>query len=61
MRGGLSFSHGHLYQLLTNPVYVGDIRHGKNIYSGEHDQVIDQECWDAVQAKLQENAVNRQS
>ena len=61
MRGGLPFSHGHLYQLLTNPVYVGDIKHGKKVYPGEHDQIIDQECWDAVWAKLQENAVTRQS
>jgi len=60
-RGGLPFSHGHLYQLLTNPVYVGNIRHRKKVYAGEHDQIIDEECWDAVQAKLQINAVTRQS
>ena len=25
--GGQPFTRGHLYQLLTNPIYVGDVAH----------------------------------
>jgi hypothetical protein len=29
-RGGKPFSRGHLYGLLSNPIYVGQIAHGAN-------------------------------
>jgi site-specific DNA recombinase len=46
------FSRGGLYQLLTNPVYIGKIRHKDAIYDGEHTAIIDQALWDAVQQQL---------
>lgn len=45
-------SRGGLYQLLSNPVYLGKIRHKDAIYDGEHAAIIDQELWDAVQQQL---------
>ncbi len=55
-RGGAPFSRGHIHQVLTNPVYIGRIRHGAKTYPGVHDAIIDQATWDAVQSKLAENA-----
>jgi hypothetical protein len=46
------FSRGGLYQLLSNPVYIGKIRHKDAIYDGEHSAIIDQALWDAVQQQL---------
>ena len=55
-RGGAPFSRGHIHQVLTNPVYIGRIRHGAKTYTGAHDAIIDQSTWDAVQTKLSLNA-----
>jgi site-specific DNA recombinase len=53
--GGSLFSRGQLYNLLSNPIYIGQIRHkGKN-YEGQHPAIIDQQLWDAVQAKITDN------
>jgi DNA invertase Pin-like site-specific DNA recombinase len=41
--GGIPFGRGHIYQILSNTLYVGDIRHKENIYPGQHDAVIDRE------------------
>lgn len=51
--GGEYFSRGALHALLTNPVYIGKIRHIDQIHEGLHDAIIPQELWDAVQDKLQ--------
>ena len=41
-----------LYQLLSNPVYIGKIRHKENVYDGAHAAIIDQDLWDAVEQQL---------
>jgi len=52
MRGGRPFSRGHLYRLLSNPIYVGRIAHKDQSYEGQHPAIIDSETWDAVQKRL---------
>ena len=54
--GGLSFSRGHLYRLLANPVYVGGISHKGVVHPGQHQAILAQAVWDAVQAQLAQNA-----
>ena len=54
--GGTAFSRGHLYSLLSNPIYIGRIPHKERSYEGEHDAIIDVETWDKVQAQLATNA-----
>lgn len=54
--GGVYFSRGALHSLLTNPVYIGKIRHVDKIHEGLHDAIISQDLWDAVQDKLQSKA-----
>jgi DNA invertase Pin-like site-specific DNA recombinase len=36
--------------LLTNPFYIGHVRHGEDLYPGQHEPLIDRETWDQVQA-----------
>jgi len=43
---------GKLYYMLSNPIYVGRIRHGSAIYRGEHRPIIEEDVFDAVQARL---------
>jgi DNA invertase Pin-like site-specific DNA recombinase len=53
--GGKPFSRGHLYCILTNPIYIGQLSHKGWIHEGQHPAIIDQQIWDAVQAKLASN------
>jgi site-specific DNA recombinase len=39
------FSRGHLYWLLSDPVYAGDIRHKDQIVPGQHEAIIDRYLW----------------
>jgi DNA invertase Pin-like site-specific DNA recombinase len=54
--GGKTFGRGHLYSLLSNPIYIGRIRHKGRSYEGEHEALIDAGTWDKVQAQLTMNA-----
>jgi len=59
--GGVYYSRGALYQLLKNPVYVGDIKHRDQRYRGEHEAVVSTELWDAVQTKLKSTHQGRRT
>src|SRR5271169_4026672 len=41
--------------ILNNRIYLGEIPHKENSYTGEHAAIIDQELWQKVHAKLAEN------
>ena len=56
-----TFSRGHLYWLLSNPVYAGDIRHRDQVVPGQHQAIIDRDIWEAVQQKLKGQARQRTS
>ena len=58
-RGGIPFRRGSLFYLLKNPVYRGKIIHKGKVYDGEHEAIVGQELWDAVQAQLAEKAPPR--
>lgn len=54
--GGNAFCRGHLYRILSNPIYIGRIPHRDRSHDGEHEAIIDAETWDKVQAQLAMNA-----
>ena len=54
--GGLTFTRGHLYRILQNPVYIGRIPHKDTSYKGKHKPIINQETWQKVQDQLEANA-----
>jgi site-specific DNA recombinase len=53
--GGVSFARGHLYYLLRNRLYIGEIRHRDRWYPGEHTAIVPRDLWDKVQAQLNGN------
>ena len=54
--GGLPFTRGHLYRLLSSPMYVGGISHKGVVYPGQHQAIVGKDVWDAVQTQLADNA-----
>jgi len=54
--GGKAFSRGALYELLSNPVYVGEIRHRKERHPGQHEPIMDRDLWERVQRQLHDQA-----
>ena len=51
-QGGNLFERGHIYQILTNPIYAGKIRHHKKVFEGQHSAIIEPDVWEDVQQKL---------
>jgi site-specific DNA recombinase len=54
--GGVAFGTGSIDYLLHNRVYVGEVVHKGEVYPGEHDAILDQGLFDAVQQKLASQA-----
>jgi hypothetical protein len=54
--GGQSFSRGALYELLSNPIYIGEIRHRQERHPGQHESVLERDLWEKVQQRLSEQA-----
>ena len=54
-RGGVPFERGSLFYLLGNRIYLGELVHKGLYHAGEHEPIIDQPLWDAVQARIAEN------
>ena len=53
--GGRPFSRGHLYRILSNPVYIGQIVHKDEVFAGQHPAIVEMDLWHAVQAQLKAN------
>ena len=51
-------SRGKIYYLLSNPVYIGKIRHKEDLHDGEHEAIIETETFDTVQALLAKQAAS---
>jgi site-specific DNA recombinase len=54
--GGCRFSRGALYELLANPIYIGEIRHKRERHPGQHDAILPRESWERVQRRLNDHA-----
>jgi DNA invertase Pin-like site-specific DNA recombinase len=57
--GGGLISRGHIYWILSNPIYIGRLRHKGQIHDGLHAAIVDQEIWDRVQRRLEEQTQPR--
>jgi site-specific DNA recombinase len=56
--GGISFTRGPLAYLLRNRFYVGEVVFKGETLAGEQPAIVDQDLFDAVQAKLNEQINN---
>jgi site-specific DNA recombinase len=50
--GGNLLSRGCLYWILSNPIYVGRLRHKGQTHDGLHPAILDLETWELVQHRL---------
>ena len=57
--GGVRFGRGALYQMLANPIYVGEIRHKQVSHPGQHEPIIEKSLWQRVQAMLKQRATRQ--
>lgn len=53
--GGRPFGRGHLYRILSNPIYIARIDHGGRSHEANHPPIVEQQLWDQVQATLASN------
>lgn len=60
-KGGRSLSRGTLYKILSNPIYIGQIRHKGYCHPGQHEAIIDQELWEQVQQHMARNSVEHKT
>jgi site-specific DNA recombinase len=54
--GGMCFARGALYTLLRNPIYVGEVRHKRTRYPGQHQPIVERSIWDKTQKLLRSRA-----
>ena len=55
--GGKGYSRGKLYKLLSNPIYIGEIRHLQTCHPGLHEAIIDRDTWKLTQQLLARHAI----
>jgi hypothetical protein len=53
--GGKAFTRGHLYRVLQNRVYLGEVIHKDKSHPGEHAAIIERVLWDKVQRAMASN------
>lgn len=56
---GVPINRGHLYKVLNQRLYLGEVAYKGGIYPGEHAAILDRKIWDRVHAMLAENHVSR--
>jgi site-specific DNA recombinase len=61
LTGGTPFSRGHLYKMLSNPIYAGRLSHKGNTYEGQHPAILDDATWASTQAKLASHRHHRRA
>jgi site-specific DNA recombinase len=57
--GGVRFGRGALYQMLANPIYVGEIRHKRISHPGQHEPIVERSLWQRVQELLEQRAARQ--
>ena len=58
-RGGVPFTRGMIFNLLSNAIYIGKIVHHGVAHDGEHEPIIPLDLWDSVQQQIEANRVAR--
>ena len=58
-REGGRWDKGHVYRVLNNQIYLGEVTHKGATYPGEHEAIVTRDAWDEVQAILNENTRTR--
>lgn len=56
IRPGSQWTKNGIHTLLRNRRYIGEVRHFKEYFPGEHEPIIDRKLWDQVQQVIEENS-----
>ncbi|MBB3205408.1 site-specific DNA recombinase [Rhodopirellula rubra] len=56
--GGGPIYKNTLHTLLTNRMYLGKVTYHDEVHEGEHEAIVDEELFQAVQKKLRSNRIN---
>ena len=56
-KSGKPFARGHLYEMLSNKLYLGKIVHKDKVYDGQHEPIISEELFTQVQNLIKTNSV----
>jgi site-specific DNA recombinase len=59
--GGIPFTRGSLAHLLRNRFYIGEVAFKGEVLKGEQPAILDEDLFEAVQAKLNEQVNNHQA
>jgi site-specific DNA recombinase len=59
--GGIPFTRGSLAHLLRNRFYIGEVAFKDEVLKGEQPAILDQDLFEAVQAKLNEQVNNHKA
>lgn len=57
--GGSRWQKSHLYRVLHDRRYLGQVPHRGEIHEGEHEAIVDQNLWDAVETIFLKTSRNR--
>jgi site-specific DNA recombinase len=57
--GGGLISRGHIYKMLSNPIYVGRIAHKGQAHEGQHPPIVTVDLWDEVRQSLGDHLAAR--
>jgi len=55
LRPGRPWNKGHVYRILNNPLYLGEVTHRGNRYPGEHEAIVPRDLWDKAHTILATN------
>jgi site-specific DNA recombinase len=55
VRGGRRWNKSHIYRLLNNKKYIGEVEHKGEVYPGEHEAIVTRKLWDEAHRILSEN------
>ena len=58
-KSGRPLNKGHLYKLLHNRTYAGEVAHKGQVFAGEHEAIVPRELWDRARAVLRESPRSR--
>ncbi|TXK95716.1 hypothetical protein BMR02_12415 [Methylococcaceae bacterium HT1] len=54
-RGGNYWTPKQIYRILTNPIYIGKVKHKETHYKGEHQSIITDDVWNTVKSIMTQN------
>jgi len=55
VHAGTPWNKMHVYRILNNPIYIGEVTHKGKRYPGEHEAIVPRSLWDQAHAILGHN------